>query len=302
MGTRSGSAFSTETISNEVKIICPCCEHGSAKAFREVDGYPYFTCTACDTIFIHPKVISEIDEGGSVVVYNEEYWQMELGAARERSREDSLARVAEVFYYARKPIKRFIDIGSGPGFLLDSLSKLLPSASEIFYGVELFPPAEELRTKHPNYCTGELGDLSVRFDAGCCIEVIEHLTPTMLRKLFRQLAERSNPGAIYIFNSAQPEFVREVDPGYIDAKRRGHIISYSLAAIERMAEPADLTVHKIEGKDYAFALEYKSDSEPGENIVDRIWKPCNENRALLADPEMGAVLRILGLEAVRGSV
>ncbi len=284
-----------------VGIICPCCESDSSAEYREVEGYPYFTCRVCKTIFIHPEVLSEIDEGGVVVVYDENYWEMELNAARQRSQADGLARVAEVFYYARRPIERFIDIGCGPGFLLDSLAKLLPHTPETFYGVELFPPAEELRTNHPNYFVGELGDLSVRFDAGCCIEVIEHLTPTMLRGLFRQLAGRSNRGAMYIFNSAQPEFVHDFDPGYIDPKRRGHIVSYSLAGIARLAEPEGFTVHRIAGKSYAFGLEYQSDRGPGEKLIHRIWEPLAENMALLDDPDMGSVLRILGLETARAS-
>lgn len=286
-------------------VRCPCCGDRESAPHVEVGGFRYFTCLGCGAIFVHPDVLARIDGGEPVLRYDALYWHMEVEAAYGRSREAALARVAEVFYYARRPIERFIDIGCGPGYLLDSLSRLLPAAADRFYGVELFPPPEDQRTKHANYVTGEVGDLDGTFDAGCCIEVIEHLTPHMLSRLFRQLAEKSNPEAMYIFNSGQPDFVRNYDPGYIDPLRRGHIMSYSLKAVAELAGPHGFTVHPLAGKTYAFALERLSnrgsESGPGENLLDRIWKPIPENMRILDDPEMGSVLRILGLETARAS-
>jgi hypothetical protein len=74
-----------------------------------------------------------------------------------------------------------------------------------------------------------LDSLESTFDAGVCIEVIEHLTPATLRTLVAQLAGRSRPGSLYLFNSGQPAFVEQEDPAYLDPHGRGHVVSYSIA-------------------------------------------------------------------------
>ena len=61
------------------------------------------TCDNCGAIFIDTHALDRIDAGGSIIEYDQGYWRMELAAARERSREAALARLAEVFYYARRP-------------------------------------------------------------------------------------------------------------------------------------------------------------------------------------------------------
>src|SRR3712207_8666216 len=43
-------------------------------------------------------------------IYDEDYWAEELKAARERGYGASLIRLAEVFHYARRPVRRFLDV------------------------------------------------------------------------------------------------------------------------------------------------------------------------------------------------
>ena len=40
---------------------------------------------------------------------------------------------------ARRPVRRALDIGSGPGFLLDALVELVPSLAERVHGSNPFP-------------------------------------------------------------------------------------------------------------------------------------------------------------------
>ena len=151
--------------------------------------------------------------------YAEEYWRNELGAARERCFGPAVLRVAETIAYCRVPIRGFIDIGAGTGWLLDALEVLLPEVIDRFHAIELYPPPLPHRTANPNYVVGTLGDMHRTFDAGVCIEVIEHLTPATLRALVAQLAAVSHPGSLYLFNSGQPDFVEREDPGYLDPHR-----------------------------------------------------------------------------------
>jgi hypothetical protein len=127
--------------------------------------------------------------------------------------------------------------------------------------------------------------------------VIEHLTPMQLRSLLAELAARSNPGALYIVNSGQPRYVLIEDRAYLDPDRRGHIFSYSLRAVARVAEPAGFRVTSLRGKPWAFLLEYIQ-AEPAAPEV-RLWSPLPENVALLRDEDRGSVLHILGLESAR---
>ena len=91
-------------------INCPVCFSSDARLLTEVARISYYTCNFCDVIFVSPEVLSQVDAGNGVVNYTETYWKEELSAARERSWGSALARVAEVFLYARIPIKKFIDI------------------------------------------------------------------------------------------------------------------------------------------------------------------------------------------------
>ena len=63
------------------------------------------------------------------------------------------------------------------------------------------------------------------------IEVIEHLTPNMLKDMLLQLSKISNKGSLYIFNTGVPEYVLNEDFNYLDPTRRGHIVSYFTNAI-----------------------------------------------------------------------
>jgi len=239
-----------------------------------------------------------MDDGNPLVSYHEnnEYWKNELRAARERSFGCALARMAETFHYAKKRINKFIDIGTGPGYFLDAVKLHLPTSSEIFYGVEKYPPKPEERSTSSHYIVGDLGDIKLKFEAGMCIEVIEHLTPKMLDRLVGQLTTVSENDALFIFNTGMPEYVINDDTGYLDPTKRGHIASYSLQGINHLANKNGFFAKPIPGKTWAFVLEKNQDQD---NICDRIWKACPENLRSLEDPKMGSVLRILGLESAR---
>lgn len=280
--------------------ICPCCNSAATALFRSVGIYNYYRCKSCECLFLDTAYLLQIDGGLTIVSYEEEYWKMELRSARERSYGPALARMAEAIYYCRIPVKRFLDIGTGPGYFLDAVGKLLPEHADVFFGIELFPPDAEFRTTAKNYIIGDLGDLEDKYDCGICIEVIEHLTPVMLDGLLKKLAAASNPGALYIFNTGMPEYVKKEDIGYLDPTKRGHLVSYSHKAMSLMGGKYGFTMHPIPGKTWAFALEFTNgNATPPEDIRDRIWTASQHNLDILSDSTMGTVLKILGLETSR---
>lgn len=278
-----------------MKADCPVCDSGKSSFYETIDGFDYMQCDACGSLHIARDVLDDIDAGKSTRIYDEAYWQEELRAARERANGAALVRAGEAILYARRPVKRFLDVGTGPGYLLDTLSEQFPGRKGSFYGVELFPPQEH--SSHPNYRVGEVAELDMTFDAGVCIEVIEHLTPKMLSGLAKSLARVSAPGSLWLFNTGMPEYVLKEDRGYLDPLHRGHIVSYSLSGITKIFEPHGFSVKAIPGKSYAFIVEFK----PVVNVPDfshRIYQPLAENKGLL---EESGLMFQAAFEAARSS-
>lgn len=291
-------------IANEDAVVggratCPLCD-GSCAERATIRDIPYFECGSCDFIFADPGLLARVDAGESLRKYDADYWQEEISAARERSFGSSLARVAEAILYCRIPVQRFIDIGAGPGHLLDALRLQLPAHADRFFAVEKFPPAPDLCTDHGNYMRMDLADVVLRFECGVCIEVIEHLTPTMLSGLARSLDRISVPGSLFLFNTGLTDYVRNEDPGYLDFHVRGHITCWSVTAARKVFEPAGFEVHPLRGKTWAFVVEKPLEGAAGSApLEDRIWTPPAENVALLRDPDMGDVMYLLGRESAR---
>lgn len=278
---------------------CLVCKSMEISFFKAVEGVSYFECYHCGSIFADPDFIHQLKSKESH--YNEIYWANETKASRERSFGASLNRVCEVFLYSRIPIKHFLDIGTGPGYLLDALSVLAPDYKNIFYGCELFPPPPQFRTQHENYKIGSVSDLEGKFSAGICIEVIEHLTPDILKDLLSQLANVAEDGAVFYFNSAQPSFVKNVDINYLDPKIRGHIVSYSTKGLKNIFAEYGFNLIELPKRDWAFLAEFNSKSESltSEDLLNRVWTALPENVSILKDNGFGQLMYSIGVESAR---
>lgn len=259
-------------------VACPVCLAGASTLYTVIADYSYYTCEACGSIHVAPDVLAAMDAGAaSIGEYGHEYWESEARSALGRARGLSLCRAGEAILYCRRPVERFLDVGTGPGFLLHELQRLLDPDAEVFHGVEKFPPS--FAVEAPNFHIGDVGDAPGSFDAGVCIEVVEHLTPKMLDRLAAGLARVSQPGALWLFNTGMPDYVRNQDPGYLDPQRRGHVISYSLKGVAARFERHGFRVEGMPGRNFGFVVERL----PAESIGfdERIYQPLPENRALL---------------------
>jgi hypothetical protein len=142
--------------------------------------------------------------------------------------------------------------------------------------------------------------LGKRFDAGVCIEVIEHLAPATLRAMVAQLAMVSRPGSLYLFNSGQPEFVQREDPGYLDPHGRGHIVSYSLAGAATIFAPAGFNIIELPGRAWAFLAEFGPQQRvDADALIARLWQPVPDNLSMLRSARFGELIRTAGIEAAR---
>jgi hypothetical protein len=278
---------------------CSICNKGVLEPFRVVDGLAFLVCPSCGSFIAdHEAFIARTKDNPPN--YGDAFWQKELTTANERFCGTSLLRVAEIFRLAQLPLRRFLDISAGNGGLLDALDGLLPERSSLFYGIEPFPPPEAFRSRHPNYKIGTIDDLDGAFDAGVCIEVIEHLFPDQLRKMLASLAAHSNTGALYYFNSAQPSHVVTSYPTYLDPFKSGHVVSYAIAGLRPLFASCGFTVHPLPGRDWAFLAEYGNVTEETvDSLFDRLWHPLDDNLATLSACRYGPLFKAMGLESAR---
>jgi len=181
---------------------------------------------------------------------------------------------------------------------------LLPNSKEMFHGIELYPPMKKFRSKHPNYHIGNIANLNLKFDAGVCIEVIEHLFPDDLNSMIHSLSKISNKGAIYFFNSGQPKYVKKEDPDYLDPNGRGHIASYSIDSLRIIFQKYLFKIIPLPGRDWCFLAEFTGDKEDvkipnAEELLDRIWSPIAHNTSILKDPNFGPLMHSIAIESAR---
>jgi hypothetical protein len=278
---------------------CPLCPTGILQPLRMVDGVAYLHCDGCGSILAERAFMARA-MAGEARNYDDSYWAEEMAAVQERNHGASLIRIAEVFHYARRPIRRFLDVSTGAGTLLDAAAELLPEIADTFWGIEPFPPPPQYRARHPQYRIGFLRDLDGRFDGGTCIEVIEHLPPEVLKAMLAELAAVSEPGALWYFNSAQPSFVLRDDPGYLDPHSRGHVASYSVEGLRHVFAAAGFTLHALPGRDWAFLAEYgEHPAQDANALLDRVWTMLPENRHWLDSARFGPLLRAAGQEGAR---
>ncbi len=294
-----GDLDASASRSNAAVEACPLCSGGSLTSLRKVDGVAYLHCTECGTILAEKDFLARTI-AGEARIYDDAYWKEELSSARQRGFGASMIRLAEVFAYARRPVRRFLDVSSGAGVVLDAAAELLPEIANTFWGIEPFPPPRAFQSKHPQYCTGYLSSLSGRFDGGICIEVIEHLPPQVLERLVGELASLSEPRALWYFNSAQPDYVEKVEPSYLDPYKRGHIASYSLDGLRPLFKNAGFTLHALPGRDWAFLAEYGDyPSQDGDDLMNRVWTMLPENRDHLTSGRFGNLLLAAAIESAR---
>jgi hypothetical protein len=280
--------------SPEFAVRCGVCG-AIAAPWKIIDGIQFTDCSKCECIAMDSENLLRVDAAKFAHKYDATYWSDELIAAKERSWGATLARAAEAILLCRRPVDRFLDIATGPGYLLDALSYYLPTSKERFFGVEKFAPED--RSEHPGFIEGSVEDLPQEFDCGVCIEVIEHLTPLMLRQLARELSWVSQPNAFYIFNTGLSDFVRKDSADYIDPVQRGHIVSWGFPALVEIFGSEGFKVHKLGSRNWSFGVEYLPDDELP--ISDRIWSPLEENLAILNDPATGMVMYIMARESLR---
>ena len=91
-----------------------------------------------------------------------------------------------------------------------------------------------------------------------------------------------------------PSYVRDEDPAYLDPRRRGHIISWSLAGLSPYFEAHGFRVSALPGRSFGFFVEFKPSESP--EFDARLYHPVPENLLLL---QRNGLLHQASFEAAR---
>ena len=278
---------------------CPICRN-EASRLRDVDAVAYFRCLKCESVFAHPDFLAAVD-AGAVGNYRDSYWEQELPAARERSFGPGVARMAETLRMARMPVRRALDIGSGPGLLLDALAELVPSLAERVHGVELFPPPPRAAQPSPNYHVGSVGDLegTVRRRRVHRSDRASHARHA--RRPAAATRGEIEPGRA-LFLQLRPAVVCRGGRPRLSGPALAAAMwsSWSIAGARVVFEPAGFNVIALPGRDWAFLAEFGPPRAVGaDTLIDWLWRPAPDNIALIRNDRFGPLFETIGLECAR---
>lgn len=257
---------------------CPVCSVGLSRHYATIESFNFYQCNSCQSVYLDPAILASIDGGMDPRSFEEAYWKREREKARLRAAGESLTRAGEAILFARRPVRRFLDVGAGGGDLLDELVWLFPEDEDLFHGVEPFPPSRH--SDHQNFKTGSVGSLEGTFDAGVCIEVLEYLTPKRLEALISDLARVSKIDSLWLFQTGEPDFeIGDKKPGDLGPLSRGHLVSYSLKGLSPIFERSGFRIQECPGKPLAFIAEFQPSGEI--SFEERFTNPLEYNKKLL---------------------
>ena len=282
--------------SERIKLTaCPVCAVGLSRHYAIVEGLNFFQCDSCQSVYLDPAILASIDCGKDPRSFDEGFQKRERDKSRLRAAGESLTRAGEAILYARRPVRRFLDVGAGGGELLDELAWLFPEDEDLFHGIEAFPPSRH--SDHRNFKIGSLGSLEGTFDAGVCIEVLGYLTPKNLQSFISDLSRVSEIDSMWLFQTGEPNFeIGDKKPEDLGPLSRGHIVSYSLKGLSPIFERSGFKIQEYPGKSWAFIAEFRPSGEiPFE---ERFSHPLEFNKKLLMK---SALLYLASFDSARSS-
>lgn len=257
---------------------CPVCGVGHSRHYAIIESLNVFQCDSCQSLYLDPEILASIDCGTDPRFFDESYWKRERDKARLRASGESLTRAGEAILYARRPVRRFLDVGAGGGELLDELAWIFPEENNLFHGIEACPPSRH--SDHQNFKTGSVGSLEGTFDAGVCIEVLGYLTPKTLQSLISDLSRVSEIDSLWLFQTGDPNFeIGDKKTGDLGPPSLGRIISYSLKGLDPIFERSGFKIQECPGKSGVFMAEFRPSG--GIPFEERLSHPLEFNKKLL---------------------
>lgn len=170
-----------------INIICDICG-GSSSFYSSVNEYNYYICKACDTVFLYPQPSThELNR------YYDGPFIYPTGIENMTELKRKAHRITRKMIQYNPSGYRFLDIGSGYGYLLSELACYDVAAMGIEPSFQLW---QQSRTQglHILHTSLENWNTDLRFDFISLAHVIEHIAEpaTFLKKAVATL----KPGGI----------------------------------------------------------------------------------------------------------
>jgi 2-polyprenyl-3-methyl-5-hydroxy-6-metoxy-1,4-benzoquinol methylase len=231
-------------------IPCPLCNARRYRALWSKGGAHYVRCSECTLVYENPR-LTEIELRD---FYSAESYFVNPGGEKDTAgyedyfQQCSPGLLQEYFsilqsHAAKKSSIRFLDLGCGPGGLLDEAGRHGWNAS----GLEISRWAvEKGRAEGLDIIEGTLRDAHFaegEFDVISMFDVLEHLPHP--RDTVSEIARVLRPGGILVIETPNVEgfFVRSLYGATSDmVKPRAHICLYSQKTARRLMEEAGMSL------------------------------------------------------------
>ena len=148
---RENAKLHTEDVQNLLKyrdefteIFCPACESKRYKILFQKDGFTFFTCTKCETVFINPRPTPKMLEEFYTTSKSIKHWNDKIFPASENFRRSQIfvprvKRVIELCLKYKVVTTSLLDVGAGFGTFCEEIQKL-----EVFDKVIAVEPSHDL--------------------------------------------------------------------------------------------------------------------------------------------------------------
>jgi len=127
-----------------VRVDCPACQSKNHKTVFKKEGFTFFSCQSCETLFINPRptvaILSDYYAGAESL----KYWNDKVFPVSEKARRLEIfapraRKVAELCRLHNAKTNMLLDVGAGFGTFCEEIKKL-----SLFKEVVAVEPAHEL--------------------------------------------------------------------------------------------------------------------------------------------------------------
>lgn len=183
-------------------VTCPGCGKENDNRHLLKNGFQYFLCISCGTLYCSPRPGLEqlerfYSEGQSAEFWNKDFFPVVVEARREKIFRPRAEKARDILKQKQIIPKNICDVGAGHGILLEELRNIFPAK---FYALEPNPVcASQCYTKGfktIETCAEKSEAWEGKFDLVLCTELIEHVFSTHI--FINSLYDLIVPGGVCI--------------------------------------------------------------------------------------------------------
>jgi SAM-dependent methyltransferase len=245
---------------NREIIPCPYCSHVEYSEWAKDNGFTAVKCKECGIVYVNPRpILSLVDDAVKTGTHSAEANSKNVITRRIDAKvEQYKTIIAEMFIdiWESKKVISWLDVGAGFGEVIEGITSLAPTGSDI-QGLEpMKPKAEQARSRGLIIQEKYLNDATGKFDFISIINVFSHI-PDFHAFLKDTKNALNKGGEIFIETGDTANFDRNVVPGEIDLP--DHLIFAAEQHMRGYLEQAGFEIISIKKVRIDTALEFVKD-------------------------------------------